>query len=418
MLIKNLLRLLALVAGAIMVVIAADTGPDPITSTRVFSIAPDDTLSSAPGGEFVTTVFNDHAPTAALTMASLVLPTSTVTRTNTIRSTMTVLGAVNTVTVQLSSVIEKPTLVAGRCYWGVAGNSFPCTWTAGNLPTNIFPTGAAAANITQIHGIGINPSSSTSFAFSVRSNPFESIVHGIKRLVARQGFRGGDSIAASHKMISNPRGNGTGIVATSHHSAGIPTITNPFKSVIQGVKRLVARQGFGGGDSIVAWNKMISNPMGNGSGIVATTHHSAAVSDRHNPFKYFIDSVKSVAKREALDPVRVDWSKVDNSTLTNTSTLEFHSYRGMHRVKWAKCDHVPVVYSPLIISILYIAHAGFLKYQWNTPSRNQSNNGRQVIVFIAIWGAIFPLFVYIEIYISIASAWRHCVPDPSRVYPY
>ncbi|PVH89779.1 hypothetical protein DL98DRAFT_565049 [Cadophora sp. DSE1049] len=157
----------------------------------------------------------------------------------------------------------------------------------------------------------------------------------------------------------------------------------------------------------------------NGSQILTSTPSSAAISSRGNPIKFLMDGVKYLASRDALEPTHVDWDKVDNATLNNNaSEPEFDKYQGENGVHWTKCDHVPIIWGPLAMAVLFLCHSIVIRLRWNKPSRNQNHNGRLVIVFMAFWGVAFPAFVYIEIFTSISSAWRDCIPDPNRTYPY
>ncbi|KAH6724074.1 hypothetical protein BKA61DRAFT_664783 [Leptodontidium sp. MPI-SDFR-AT-0119] len=270
--------------------------PDVVTQTSV----------ALPPGVYLTTIPVNHAPPQVYTRTSSVFPTTTITTTNTVRSTVTVTEPTHTVTVQVFGVSAKPSLITGLCYWGQGGIEIPCTYTAGNLPNNVNPTAVYASN------------------------------------------------------------NGTKV---------------------------------------------------NGSAIITTTPSSAAVSSRGNPIKYLMGGAKNLAAREALDPVDIDWDSVNNVTFNNASEPEFNKYQGENGVHWAKCDHVPIIWGPLIMAILFLCNGAFIRFKWNKPSRSQNRNGRLVIILIVFWGAAFPLFVYLEVYTSIAVAWKDCVPDPNRTYP-
>ncbi|KAH7342840.1 hypothetical protein BKA65DRAFT_298956 [Rhexocercosporidium sp. MPI-PUGE-AT-0058] len=142
------------------------------------------------------------------------------------------------------------------------------------------------------------------------------------------------------------------------------------------------------------------------------------MSSRGNHLKYLLDGVKNLGAREALEPTHVNWDSVNNVTYNNASEPEFDKYRGRNGVHWAKCDHVPIIWGPLIMAMLFLGHSIFIRFKWNKPSRHQNRNGRLVIILMAFWGAAFPLFVYVEVYTSVATAWRDCIPDPNRTYPY
>ncbi|KAL2075710.1 hypothetical protein VTL71DRAFT_653 [Oculimacula yallundae] len=383
MFLTKVIGLLALACALVAVVVADGVESVTITmasATALAPLGPGDTLFSFVGnhgppgavtrdpvtlspGLFLTTIPANHAPPGTYTRTSSVLQTITTTTTQTFHSTLTVFGPTNrsqgsTVTSHLSKVSAKPSLVTGVCFWGANGVEIPCTYTAGNKPS-AKPTSTGSAS-------GVINSTASSQALSNRDS-------------------------------------------------------NPIKRVIDSMKKWSGGMGLGSDFNHVLYEIQAHNLTGtNGSALANFIAHSAAISTRNNPFKFIVDGVKSLSARQEWSPGPHGGATVAiNGTAYDTSSEEYqalmHKKNGLH---WTKCDHIPVIYSPIAMAVFYIAHAGWIRYKWNEPSIRQAKNGQQVILFIATWGAIFPMFVYIEIYTSIASAWQKCIPDQNHAYAY